>query len=74
MRNEVDGYDEYQTKGMLEAPITELSKLIGQKWFLPLENLSLKTGVSLSTIIQAVRGYQIGVISEQKIRVVLEAL
>lgn len=34
MTRVVNGYEEYQTKRMLDTPITELSRLIGRKWYL----------------------------------------
>lgn len=67
-------FAEKSTKYMLNAPITELSKLIGRKWFLPLEQLAERSGVAERWITQAVRGEEIGRHVEQKIRDFLEGL
>ena len=64
----------YNTMLMMEKPITELSRLIGAKWFLPLEELQKKTGVPMRWITQAVRGGKIPAEYEKKIREVLESL
>lgn len=63
---------ENATKAMMETPITDLSRLIGAKWFLPLEELSKKSGVAMRWITQAVRGGKIHPNIEKKIREVLE--
>ncbi len=70
-----EGYDELETKIMLKKPITPLSKLIGQKWFLSLDKLAEKSGVSVCTLKKVLNGY--GYVSEkceQKIRDFLEKL
>lgn len=69
-----DGYAERSTKIMIKKPITELSRLIGQKWFLPLEKLSEKSGVPLQIIKRAVGGDNIRIDNERKICKALEEL
>ena len=54
-----NGHEELMTKRMLNTPITPTSKLIGQKWFLPLEVLSDKTGVPYGALCSAIRGKKI---------------
>ena len=49
-------YEELTTEIMLKKPITKLSRLIGRKWFLPLEKLSAQSRVPLQTIVRAVNG------------------
>lgn len=61
-------------KIMMETPVTELSQLIGQKWFLPLEQLAEQSGVAKRWITLAVRGEKIGQHVERKIRDFLEKL
>ena len=60
--------EELSTKDMLSKPITDLAKLIGQKWFLPLENLAEETGVAKKWVTQAVRGGKVGKHVEQQLR------
>lgn len=69
-----DGYDLRTTEIMLNTPITDLSRLIGQKWFLPLEKLAEASGVSMYTLSRAVRGEKIVAWCEERIRKVLEKL
>jgi hypothetical protein len=69
-----DTYDERSTKIMMSKPITELSRYIGQKWFLPLEKLSERSGVAMTVIIKAVHGEKIRSDNERKIREVLDRL
>ena len=66
------GYQERSTKIMLATPITELSRFIGSKWYLPLEKLSELSGVSYEVIKRAIHGETIGVVSERKLRGFLE--
>ena len=68
----VTGTDENITKRMLSLPKTDISKLIGQKWFLTLEKLSERTGVSVSILEGAVEGQKIHISNERKIRRYLE--
>ena len=68
------GYDERSTKIMMERPITELSRLIGEKWFLSIDLLAEKCGVNKRWISQALNGGEIGRHIEQKIRDYLEKL
>lgn len=70
----IDGCEQACTKRMLEMPITELSKLIGAKWFLPLEKLSEKSNVPLGTIKGAVAGRKILPRHEKRLRELLEEL
>ena len=69
-----EGYDERTYKIMMSKPITDLSRLIGSKWFLPLERLAEKSGVSMTVITRAVHGEEIAPWNEKKIRKVLEKL
>lgn len=62
------------TKRMLEKPITELSRYIADKWFLPLEKLFEKTGVPLTTIKRAIEGGTISREDEAKLREYLDKL
>jgi predicted transcriptional regulator len=67
-------YEERSTKIMMEKPITELSKLIGAKWFLTLEQLAEKSGVPLLTLRKAIRGMEISSCYEKKLREFLSKL
>lgn len=67
-----EGYLERNTRIMLQTPITELSRFIGAKWYLPLEKLSERSGVSYEVIKRALHGETIGVVSERKLREFLE--
>lgn len=69
-----DGNHEYETKIMMSKPITELSKLMGRKWFLTLEKLSEQSGVSLWAVHKAVNGEKIAPQAEEKLRAFLEGL
>ena len=71
MKRRGNGHEERNTRIMMEMPITDLSRLIGEKWFLPLEKLAEESDVSLSIVIKAVHGNKIGYWSEKKIRRVL---
>lgn len=59
---------------MNEYQITELAKLIGQKWYLPLYELAKEAGVGKRWVTQAVRGGHIPPRVEMKLREVLEKL
>ena len=63
-----EGYDERSTRIMMSNPITELSRLIGAKWFKPLEKLAEGAGVHLLTVKKAIRGEQILPRYEEKLR------
>lgn len=69
-----DGYEERETKIMLNTPITELSRYIGSKWFLTLEQLSEQSGLSLTTIQKAVHGERITPYYEKRLRNFLDKL
>lgn len=60
-------YDK-KTQPEWHLPITELSRLIGAKWFLPIERLAAMAGVSMDTIKKALRGKRIHICDERKIR------
>ena len=62
-----EGYEERTTKIMLSKPITELSRLIGMKWFLPIEKLSQRSGVSLRIIYSALAGEKLTDYSKSKL-------
>lgn len=72
--NHSNGHEEYETRVMLSRPITALSKLIGAKWFLPIEKLSEQAGVPINTLLKAVRGGTIPPCKEEKLRAFLERL
>lgn len=72
MEYRVTGTDENITKRMMSMPITDISKLIGAKWFLPLEKLSERTGISVSILEGAVEGQKIHISNERKLRKYLE--
>ena len=63
-----DTYDERTTKIMMRKPVTELSRFIGSKWFLTLDKLAERTGVSLGVITAAVEDKPIRPWNEAKIR------
>ena len=69
-----NGYDVRSTKIMMERPITELSQLIGEKWFLSIELLAEKCGVNKRWISQALNGGKVSKKIEQKIRNFLEGV
>jgi hypothetical protein len=69
-----EGYDERILKIMMSKPVTPLSRLIGQKWYLPLDKLAEQTGVKITTIQHAVNGKPIQPWNERKIREFLEKL
>lgn len=62
------------TQDMMDKPITELSRLIGAKWFRPLEELAKEAGVGMRWITQAVRGGSIPSNIEKKLREALDNL
>ena len=64
----------YNTMLMMEKPIAELSRLIGAKWFRPLDELAEKADVPMRWVTQAVRGGKIPPEFERKLREVLESL
>ena len=65
---------EFHTRLMLSHPITPLARLIGRKWFLPIEKLVEKTGVSERTFYFIMRGDTVSPPIEKKIRSYLETL
>ena len=69
-----EGHDERTTKIMLDVPITPLSRYIGSKWYLTLEQLSERTGLKLTTILKAVRGEPILPAYERRLRKFLDKL
>ena len=69
-----EGYEERETKIMLSTPITALSRYIGSKWFLTLEQLSEQSGLSLTTIHKAVKGERIPPAYERRLRTFLDKL
>lgn len=62
------------TKKMFETPITELSRYIASKWYLPLERLSEQSGVPLAVIKRAIRGGSILPKYEKPLREYLDKL
>ena len=62
------------TKAILEYPSTELSRLIGQKWFNTLEKLSKQSGVGKNHLLRVVKGEEISEYHEQKLRAFLDKL
>lgn len=66
--------DESKTKRELEKPITDLSKLIGQKWFKSLDELAEKVGVPVNIIKNVVNGKKVRSWNERRIRDFLEKL
>ncbi len=73
-RENRDGFDERSTKIMMDMPITKLSRYIGAKWYLPLEQLAEKSGVPFQTIQNAIYGKDILPRHEKRIRAFLEKL
>ena len=67
-----EGYEQRTTEIMLNKPITSLSRFIVAKWYSTLEQLSLRSGVSLGTIQKAVSGEKVSQRIEKKIRDFLE--
>lgn len=74
MKRTTNGHEERRTRDMMDTPVTDLARLIGQKWYLPLDDLAKEAGVRPRFVTQAVRGKAIGSYVEQKIRDVLESL
>lgn len=72
MANGSNGSEERVTKQMLEYPISSLAKLIGSKWYLPLEKLSEKSGAPITAIIRVLKGKPIRADNERKLREFLE--
>ena len=70
----IDGCEQACTKRMLEMPITELSRLIGAYWYLPLEDLAKKAGLPKLVIKRAIHGGKVSAEAERKIRETLEGL
>jgi predicted transcriptional regulator len=70
---EHQNYEAYLTREMLQKPITELSRLIADKWFLSLQTLSERTGVPVSVIEHALEGGKIRADNERKLRSYLES-
>lgn len=66
--------EERETRIMLETPITELSRFIGAKWFLTLEQLAEQSGLPIRTILKAVHGEKIAPFYEKRLRTFLEKL
>ena len=69
-----NGFDERSTKIMMNKPITELSRLIGAKWFLPLERLAKEAGIGIETCQKALYGKEILPRYEKKLRAFLDRL
>ena len=69
-----EGWEERETKNMLSTPISALSRYIGSKWFLTLEQLSEQSGLSLHTIHKAVNGERISPAYERRLRAFLDKL
>ena len=67
-----EGYDQRTTSIMLNTPITDLSRLIGAKWFLTIEQLSEQSGVPFPSVQKAVQGKPIRPCYEQRLREFLE--
>lgn len=65
-------YDERSTKIMMAKPITDISRLIGEKWFLGIEKLAERSGVYVNTIKKVLQGEPIGKHSERTLRKFLE--
>ena len=53
--------------------MTDIQKLIGQKWFLPLDRLAERTGIKRVTILRALRGGAIYPAYERKLKEFLES-
>lgn len=68
------GNKEYFLRDMLATPKTDLSRLMGAKWFLSLEKLADRSGVPLGVVLRAVRGERLHPSNERKIRKVLDEL
>lgn len=66
--------EERLTKIMTSKPITDISRLIGRKWYLPLEQLAEQSGVRLYSILKAVKGENITPLNEKNLRTFLERL
>ena len=56
----------------INVKFTELSRLIGAKWFLPIKRLAAMAGVPIDTTKKALRGYKIHICYERKLRKFLE--
>lgn len=69
-----DTYEERTTKIMLARPITDLSRFIGEKWFLSIDLLAEKCGVNKRWISQTLNGGKVSKKIEQKIRNFLEGV
>lgn len=63
---------EYETKSMMERPITAISRLIGQNWYGTLEALAVKANVAKKYVTIAIRGGKIPLKIENKIREALK--
>lgn len=61
-------FDEYSTKEMLKKPITELARLIGEKWYLTIEQLAERSGVGVGSIKLALRGENIHPYQAKKLK------
>lgn len=72
--DEIDNRDEYTLKVMLNTPKTDLSRLIGEKWYLSIERLAEKSGVPAKTIHRALHGQKIRQAYENKLRAFLNKL
>ena len=68
------GNNEYFLKDMLDTPKTDLSRLMGAKWFLSLEKLAERADVPIGVVLRAVRGERLHPSNERKIRKVLNEL
>ena len=67
-----DAHHAYETKIMMSKPITDLARLIGRKWFLPLEKLAERSGVSVWAILKILNGEKVAETIADKLRHFLE--
>lgn len=58
----------------INVKTTELSRLIGRKWFLSAEKLSEQSGVPISVVCKASKGEKIAPKQEKRLRLFLERL
>ena len=65
-------YCDHITQDMMDKPITELSKLIASKCFLPLDKFAKEIGVGKEWLMQAVRGEKLPPHIENRLREALE--
>jgi hypothetical protein len=63
----VTGVQVNETKLMMSRPITELSRLIGMKWFRPLDKLAARADIPIGAVINVVEGRAIRPSYEKKL-------